>query len=102
MHPYWLNKYGLTFNGWQIELHGQVVARYEEWQEGYEDECYTRDVLSAGARLIVRNDWLRTLLEDSGFVLLLGRYETRKEFEGIVQEKTKAEARGTAYTVLLG
>jgi hypothetical protein len=101
LHPYWLNKYGLTFSGFQIELCGQVVARYEEWQEGYEDECYTRDLLSAGTRLIVRNDWLGKVLEDSGFALLLGRYETRKEFEGFLQGKAKAEARRTAYTVLL-
>ena len=50
----------LSFDGMTLCRDGKVVAQYEVWQEGHQDEVYSRDKLSFGVRLRVH----RTLLEE--------------------------------------
>jgi len=92
LHPLWLNQYSLSINGFEIMLDGRCVARIEEWQEGYEDEVYSRDLLSAGMRLDIRNDWLNRLLIDSDRALVVHNEENRRWFKDFSEKEPTSES----------
>lgn len=81
LHPIWVNRYDLSFQGNVLFFKGQCIARMEHWQEGYVDDCYSRDLLSTGVRLIVRNDWLKMVQRDYELAFIIEKKERRKFFE---------------------
>jgi hypothetical protein len=76
LHPRWLSDLEIRLP--EILKNGSVVARIEQWQQGYEDEAYTRELLSIGIRLVARNDWLSELLARTGMALAISRMERRE------------------------
>ena len=53
-----MDEFKLSFSGFDLTKEGEVVAKYETWEEGYLNEKYTREKLSSGVRLRVRRDFL--------------------------------------------
>ena len=53
-----INEFSLLFEGFDLTKEGKVVAKYEAWQEGYQNGTYTREKLSFGVRLRVSRDFL--------------------------------------------
>lgn len=98
LHPIWLARFDLEIKGHQITLNDQCIAHLEEWQEGYEDNPYTRDMLSAGTRLVVRNDWLRTLLLVWNRSLIIQRSENRIRRDGLWRSEPIAKSKGIRLT----
>lgn len=95
IHPTWLTRYNLVFEGTEVLSKGECVARLEEWQEGYQDEPYSRDLLSAGMRFIIRNDWLQMLLNDAERTLILHTEETREWYKDFWEKTpTSKSSRG--------
>ena len=92
LHPTWLKAYDLNFDGKEVVMNGSAIARLEEWQEGYEDEPYSRDLLSAGMRLIVRNSWLKTILRDRDRALVIHTEEVRRWFKDFWKKEPTAES----------
>lgn len=78
-----IKDFNLTFEGLNLIRNGEVVARYEAWQEGYQDECYTRDKLSFGVRLQVRQDLLIEICRRYHKLLCIGINEKREYFKSI-------------------
>lgn len=99
LHPLWITKYALTLESNEIWLKGECVARIEKWQEGYEENAYSREKLSAGTRLIVKNTWLMTLLRESQKALVISSVENRIWHEDYWSKKATGTAEGTRYTV---
>ncbi len=97
LHPLWLNQYGLSFSGCEILRDGRCVARLEEWQEGYEDEVYSRDLLSAGTRLLIRNDWLNRLLIESERALVIHNEENRRWFRDFWKKEPTSESARSSF-----
>lgn len=92
LHPAWLSHYDLRFNGTEL-FSGEIrVARLEEWQEGYEDEPYSRDLLSAGMRLRVRNEWLQVILGELNRALVIHTDEVRRWFKDFWKKEPTAES----------
>jgi hypothetical protein len=99
LHPIWLNRYNLEFDGAEITSNGRCVAHLEEWQEGYEDEVYSRDLLSAGMRLFVRNDWMKTLLHESERALVICASECRAQRDDYWRREPTAMAESAIFSV---
>ncbi|KMO86302.1 hypothetical protein AB840_08710 [Megasphaera cerevisiae DSM 20462] len=78
-----IKDFNLTFEGLNLIRNGEVVARYEVWQEGYQDECYTRDKLSFGLRLQVRQDLLIEICRRYHKLLCISINEKREYFKSI-------------------
>jgi len=92
LHPTWLKAYDLKFDGKNVVINGVSIARLEEWQEGYEDEPYSRDLLSAGMRLIVRNSWLKTILRERDRALVIRTEEVRRWFKDYWKKEPTAQS----------
>lgn len=93
LHPTWLQYSNLNFNGVEIMSNSTCIARFENWQEGYEDEPYSRDLLSGGMRLTVRNSWIRDILKDNNRVLLTRTEEKRQWFKDFWKQEPSAESK---------
>ncbi|MFC1588186.1 AAA family ATPase [Planctomycetota bacterium] len=96
LHPRWMSKYGMQIKGRNIIQDGESVARFEEWEEGYEDEAYCRDILSKGTRLMVKSNWLKTLISNTGYSLTICTDEKR-EFHKDLLRKDNAQKEEKAY-----
>ncbi len=92
LHPTWLKAYELVFDGRELVMNGISIARLEEWQEGYEENPDSRDLLSAGMRLIVRNSWLKTILRERNRVLAIHTEESRRWFKDHWKKEPTAES----------
>lgn len=92
LHPTWLKHHDLVFNGRELFSNDCCICRLDEWQEGYEDEPYSRDLLSAGMRLIVRNDWLNEILKERVRVLVVRTEETRRWFKDYWKKEPTADS----------
>lgn len=78
-----IKDFNLMFEELNLIRNGEVVARYEAWQEGYQDECYTRDKLSFGVRLLVRQDLLIEICHRYQKLLCIDIHEKRESFKSI-------------------
>ena len=61
---YFIRRYGLAFKNFDLYNGNECVAKYEVWQEGYEDETYSRQLLSYGTRLLIHKNLLQNILQD--------------------------------------
>jgi hypothetical protein len=87
LHPTWVGAFGLELKGTSAFLSGECVVEFDTWQEGYEDDVYSRDVLSAGSRLRIKNSCLRQILNRSRHSLVLRTTEARTHHEGWLSRK---------------
>lgn len=78
-----IKEFNLSFEGLNLLRNGEVVAKYEAWQEGYQDECYTREKLSLGFRLRVRQDFLTEICRCYRKLLCICIDEKREYYESI-------------------
>jgi hypothetical protein len=78
-----IDEMALTFENFDLVRDGEKVAVYEAWQEGYQDESYTRDKLSWGVRLRVRRDLLAGICKKYDRLLCTHSYEKREHFSSI-------------------
>ncbi len=101
IHPAWIAHHELEFRGFDLYSREGPLTRLEQWQEGYEDEAYSRAVLSAGMRYLVRNDWLNQLLRDTERALIVCRMEDRRYFESYWKREPTATQKGIAYSVYI-
>ena len=68
----------LLFERFDLTRDGKVVAKYEAWQEGYQDNSYTRDKLSFGVRFRVRTDLLAEICRRYRRILCVCIHERRE------------------------
>ena len=78
----------LSFEGMELARDGEVVAKYEAWQEGYQDESYTREKLSFGVRLRVRRDLLSEICGRHSKVLCTHIDEKRECYKSIYDRES--------------
>jgi hypothetical protein len=78
-----IDELGLLFTNFDLTKDGEKVAVYEVWQEGYQDECYTREKLSFGARLRLRRELLAEICNRYGRMLCTRIDEKREHFKSI-------------------
>lgn len=92
IHPVWIWKYDLQIEDCVVKHHGHTIGYFEEWQEGYEDEAYSRDLLSAGIRFNIKTDWLRSLLKECNYSMLKWKAETRMVKDSWTRKKPTEKA----------
>ena len=82
-----IEEFNLLFEGFDITKEGEVVAKYEAWQEGYQGESYTREKISFGVRLRVRRDFLSEICRHYQRMLCISINE-RREFYKSIHDKS--------------
>lgn len=78
-----IKEFKVSFEGFNLIRNGEVIAKYEAWQEGYQDECHTRDMLSFGARFLVRRDFLTEICHRYRKLLCICIDEHREYYDSI-------------------
>jgi hypothetical protein len=78
---YLIEKYGLVYRNFDLYDNDECVVKYEIWQEGYEDDPYSRDLLSHGTRLLIHRSLLATMFQDYHVELFQGIFEKRVYFK---------------------
>lgn len=71
---------GLSFRGYDLFADGKQETAFDVWQEGYEDEVDSRELLSHGVRLRIRNTALRKVLQEQRRALAICDSEQRFHF----------------------
>ena len=100
IHPAWLPE-GCSIEDLEVRHDGRVIVRIEQWQQGYEDEAYNRELLSVGTRLLVQNDWLHSLLHERERALAMATTDDREYREHFWDRTPTAKSERTSHTVLL-
>ena len=78
-----IDELGLLFTNFDLTKDGEKVAVYEVWQEGYQEECYTREKISFGVRLRLRRELLSEICSRHGRMLCTRIDEKRRHFKSI-------------------
>ena len=78
-----LDEFNLLFEGFDLSRNGTVVAKYEAWQEGYQDEAYTREKLSFGVRFRVHCDLLAEICHHYQRMICISINETREDYKSV-------------------
>ena len=86
-----IDQYGLTFRDFDLYKGDKRVVKYETWQEGYEDEGYSRELLSYGTRLLIHSSLLEQIFLDHDVKLCQCVFEKRlyykSKYEGQATEE---------------
>lgn len=82
-----IDKFNLSFEEFNLTRGGEVIAKYETWQEGYQDESYTREKLSFGVRLQVRRDFLVEICRFNHKMLCIQTNEKREFYKSIYEQQ---------------
>jgi hypothetical protein len=99
--PYYLmNKYGLHFRGFDLYDSDECMIRYQVWQEGYEDEAYSRELLSYGTRLQINKKLLEKISHDFHVELCQCIFEKRT-YSGRKYDKNGGEENSCDTIVLI-
>lgn len=59
----------MVFRGHDLYMDNQQITRIEYWQEGCQDECYSRELLSFGTRFSVHFEFMRQIIDRYNFHL---------------------------------
>ena len=95
-----IDEFDLLFRGFDLIREDQVVAKYEAWQEGYQDEAYTREKIAFGVRLRVRRDFLAEICSRYRRMLCIRIHEKRECYKSIHDrhpDTSKASKRHVIY-----
>ena len=76
-----------------MRLGEEEVVCCEEWQEGYEDDVYSRDLLSTGIRLRIKNSLLHRLLAEAQHALVVQTEEKRTHQDSHWKRKQTPDVR---------
>ena len=90
-----IDEFNLSFKGFDLVRDGNVVARYEVWQEGYLNQEYVREKLSFGIRLRARCDFIAEVCRRYKKILCVRTNERRKHYKSIHSKEpnTKKDSR---------
>lgn len=94
-----IEEFNLLFEGFDLIKDGEVVAKYEAWQEGYQDEAYTREKISFGVRLQVRRDFLSEICRRYQRMLCICIDEKREFYESIHDKKPDTRKDSKRYVI---
>ncbi|WP_244226772.1 AAA family ATPase [Paenibacillus protaetiae] len=89
----------LVFDGLNLLQEDKLVAQYEEWQEGYQDESYSREKLSYGTRLKVHRDLLTAICQRYRKLLCV-HIDQEREFYCSIHKRTPDEASRSSQYIL--
>jgi len=90
---------GLYFVNFDLFRDMKQVTKYDAWQEGYQDEPYTRDKLSFGIRLQVRQEFLSEICRRYNRLLCIYIQEERFHFNSIHDQKPNHFERSRRYNL---
>ena len=94
-----IDEFNLSFEGFNLIKDGQIVAKYESWQEGYQDEAYTREKLSVGTRLRVHRDFLTEICRRYNKMVCVRVDEKRECYKSIYERKPDGKVISKHYVV---
>lgn len=94
-----IDEFNLSFEGFNLIKDGQIVAKYEPWQEGYQDEAYTREKLSFGTRLRLRRDFLSEICRRYNKMVCVSVDEKRECYKSIYERKPDGKVVSKRYMV---
>jgi len=94
-----LDEFNLTFEGLNLLQDERLVARYESWQEGYQDETYSREKLSSGFRFQIHRDLLTKICNRYQKIICIC-IDEEKEFYQSIYSKEPAESNSSRRYIL--
>ncbi len=94
-----MEEFNLLFEGFDLTRDGKVVAKYEAWQEGYQDNSYTRDKLSFGVRFRVRTDLLAEICRRYRRILCVCIHERREGSRPFYSRNPEAKKDSKRYVI---
>lgn len=94
-----IEEFNLLFEGFDLTKDGEVVANYEAWQEGYQDESYTREKISFGVRLRVRCDFLAEVCRRYQRMLCIRINERREYYKSIYEREPDTSKDSKRYVI---
>lgn len=81
---YIIDHYNLNFdNSFNFFRNGSIVAKFEEWQEGYVSNSYSRNLRFYGLRFLINHKLLKQILRDYNVYLSKRFLEARLFFKSI-------------------
>jgi hypothetical protein len=99
---YLKNQYGLTYKDFDLYKDGVCVMKYEVWQEGYQDESYSRELLSYGTRLMIHRSLLQKIFQDYDVELCQSIFEKRLYYGSKYDAKAAEMNSSTAFAIIHG
>ncbi len=99
---YLINRYGLTYKGFDLYKDDKCLTRYEVWQEGYEDESYSRELLSYGTRLLIHKSLLQKIFGDYRVHLCQSTFEKRLYYKSRHDKKATEMNSSKAFLIIQG
>lgn len=94
-----IKDFNLLFDEFDLIKDGEVIAKYETWQEGYQDESYTREKLSFGVRLRVRRDFLAEVCRRYQRMLCIQINEKREYYNSIYEREPDTRKDSKRYVI---
>ena len=94
-----IKDFNLLFDEFDLIKDGEVIAKYETWQEGYQDESYTREKLSFGVRLRVRRDFLAAVCRRYQRMLCIRINERREYYNSIYKREPDTSGDSKRYVI---
>jgi len=82
-----IHDFELSFEGLNIFRNGEIVGKYETWQEGYQSEFYSRDKISFGSRLQMKTSFLKEVCRRYNKILCNSTSDVRAYFESRYKSK---------------
>ena len=97
---YLKNQYGLTYKDFDLYNDDVCVMKYEVWQEGYQNESYSRELLSYGIRLMIHRDLLQKIFQDYDVELCQSIFEKRLYYGSKYDAKAAEMNSSTAFVII--
>ncbi|MEA3325228.1 MAG: hypothetical protein U9Q37_08860, partial [Euryarchaeota archaeon] len=99
---YLINQYGLTYRDFNLYKDDVCVIKYEVWQEGYQDESYSRELLSYGTRLMIHRSLLQKIFQDCDVELCQSIFEKRSYYGSKNDTKAAKMNSSTVFVIIHG
>ena len=94
-----ISEFSLLFEGLNLTYEDKTVAKYEAWEEGYQNEAYSRAKLSTGVRLRVRRDFLARVCLRYQSMICIRIEETRAYHKYVENWKPDAKRDSKRYVL---
>jgi hypothetical protein len=94
-----VDEWNLSFEGLNLIRNGQLVAKYESWQEGYQNEDYTQEKISFGTRFQVHIDFLTEICHRYHKILCIDIDEERYCYKSIYQKDPEDMRKSSRYVL---
>ena len=94
-----IDEFNLSFDRFNLIKNGEIIAKYEPWQEGYQNQEYTREKLSFGVRLQVRLDFLTDICHRYRRILCIRADEIRECYKSIHEQNPETKKDSKRYAI---